>query len=119
MPGLLERRAARGLRQGAVLAVRAMLAAEEAAARGCARLRASLDPSRARREGMVQAGTEKRRFSRTEKRGKLVSQAWCDGPKVFCFFFLKKKFLLTFCFAKGVDAGIRRHDGDGAGFGVI
>jgi len=51
-----------------VLAVRAMLAAEEAAARGCARLRASLDGPCARRFWMVQAGTEKRRVSRTEKR---------------------------------------------------
>jgi len=51
-----------------VLAVLAMLAAQGAAARGSARLRASLDARCTRRPMLVQAGTEKRRFSRTKKR---------------------------------------------------
>jgi hypothetical protein len=48
-------------RQGPLLAVLTMLAAERAAARGSARLRASLDESCARRFLAVPAGTEKRR----------------------------------------------------------
>jgi len=75
-PSLLKRGAAWSGRQGAVLAVLAMLAAEEAAARGSARLRASLDSRSPRRREMVQAGTEKRRFDRTEKRGFREAEAW-------------------------------------------
>ena len=57
--------------QGPALAALAMLAAEgrlRVAPRGSARLRASLDGRSARRSVIVQAGTEKRRSNRTEKR---------------------------------------------------
>jgi len=53
--------------QGPVLAVLTMLAAKGAAARGSARLRASLDSRSARRILNAQAGAEKRRSNRTEK----------------------------------------------------
>jgi len=83
-PGLAERGAACSGRQGAVLAVLAMLAAEEAAARGSARLRASLDGRSTRRREVGRLGrrngvlAELRNGFRTSERslGFTLSRIW-------------------------------------------
>ena len=65
---LTKRCAGRRGHQGPVLAGARHALRKDAAARGSARLRASLDRRGDRRSVRLQAGTEKRRSNRTEKR---------------------------------------------------
>jgi hypothetical protein len=67
-PSLTKRCAGRHGPQGPVLAGARHALRKDAAARGSARLRASLDRRGDRRSVRLQAGTEKRRSNRTEKR---------------------------------------------------